>query len=203
MLQFDRFREAWTCPEGQTAHDANNSDCFWKYIHPDLCTRVSPVKDHVFFIITHMITKEFWLLLMPVAHLVLNHPTYLASISYILCRDTLLQFCVVAWWSCCDTPAEWKVGQVICKVIWLFRNQDVAIFSLHGVSKCHSYFSWLTQAIPLAVLQGVSAQWRLLQAQSKCSVIHSVLSSENRQKYLFTLATGWPSIHTNKLCLLV
>lgn len=104
---------------------------------------------------------------------------------------------------CCDTPAEWKVGQVICKVIWLFRNQDVAIFSLHGVSKCHSYFSWLTQAIPLTVLQGVSAQWRLLQAQSKCSVIHSVLSSENRQKYLFTLATGWPSIHTNKLCLLV
>lgn len=97
---------------------------------------------------------------------------------------------------CCDTPAEWEVRQAICKVTWLYRNQDVAIVSLHGVSKCHIYFSWLRQAIPLTVLQGISAQWRLLQAQSKCSVIHSGVSTENRQEYLFTLATG---IHMNEL----
>lgn len=92
---------------------------------------------------------------------------------------------------CFDTPAgRSQVGQVIFQVTWFLRNQAVEIFSLHAVSKYHSYLSWLTQAIPLTVLQGISAQWRLLQAQSKCSVIHNVLSSENRQKYLFTLATG-------------
>lgn len=151
----------------------------------------------VFFIIKQGITKESWLLLMPVAHLVLSHPTSPASIFNTLIHLTALQFCSMV--VCCDTPAEWKVGQVICKVTWLLRNQAVAIFSCHGVSKCHSYLSWLTQAIPLTVLQGISAQWRLLQAQSKCSVTHKVLSSENRRKYLFTLVTGWPSIHMNEL----
>lgn len=68
-------------------------------MHPDLCTRVSSVQQILpFFIVTHVITKEFWLLLMPVPHL-LNHPTCPGSISYILYSDILLQFSVVAWCS--------------------------------------------------------------------------------------------------------
>lgn len=40
-----------------------------------------------------------WLLLMPVAYLVLNNSTSPANITYILYSDTLLHFSAVAWWS--------------------------------------------------------------------------------------------------------
>ena len=87
---------------------------------------------------------------------------------------------------CCDTSAEWKAWQVMCNVMWLSRNQAVATFSLRSASKCHSHLSWLMQATPLMVLRGISAQQRVLEAQSKSSVTHIGISSENKQNCIYS-----------------
>lgn len=140
-----------------------------------LCTSRSvqegfPSATNLVFFITHTTTKEFYLFLMSVAHLVLNTPHVLQPhlTSYTRSRSihaTAAQCCRMT--VCCDTSAEWKTWQVIRNATWLSRNQTVATFSLHSASKCHSRLSWLMQATLLTVLWGISAQRRVLQAQSK------------------------------------
>lgn len=85
---------------------------------------------------------------------------------------------------CCEPSAEWKAPHIICKATWLSNKETIASLSLHSNSKYHSQLSvtnFLMQGTPLWVLWGISAQWRALQEQSKCSLTHTGISSVNKQ----------------------
>lgn len=167
-------------------------------MHPDLCTKGSPVRQIMSFLLLHTWSQKssgFCLCLLftlfSTTPQVLQ--AYLISYRVTHCCLLVLEPGGLLWHT---SRVKSRTGHL--QGTWLLRNQAVASFSLHGVSKCHSYLSWLTQAIPVSAPRHFCTV-ETLQAQSKCSVIHNVLSSENRQKYLFTLVTGWPSIHMDKL----
>lgn len=97
-----------------------------------------------------------------------------------------------------DDGGLWAISRVKSTLFArLSKKETIASLSLDSNSKYHGQLSvtnLLMQATPLRVLWGISAQWRALQEQSKCSLTHTGISLENKQTCSYsTLFAGWLS----------
>lgn len=95
---------------------------------------------------------------------------------------TLQQPSVTRWW--CVLWAISRMKRTTHCLQGFLRKKPLQVCHLIVTLNTHSQLSvtnLLMQATPLRVLWGISAQWRALQEQSKCSLTHIGISLENKQ----------------------